>query len=365
LSFILTAVILAGTAICGFMPGFYYNVAMCFIMGLGAGGVLPVVYTLLAETMPARHRGWLSVVIGGVGGLCGYLLASTTAFLLEPLYSWRILWLPNLPTSLFILLMGHWIPESPRYLMQIGFHDMARQAIQQVGLAIGTVDDNLSSASPDRQRARRRRAREVFSGSLRTTTLLLCLYGFAWGLCNWGFLTWLPTILRSAGYNAQFTSGLLAKAALFALPGSLVAAGLYGLWSPKHAAALFALGTGGVLLLIGVGQSVIAGNGGLITAMIVALLITSSSMLGILAPYSTELYPTDLRGAGSGVVAASSKVAGVVGPVLIGTLLTITSGPVLPALVVSVPLGGVGLAIALCGAETRGRTLEELSQQGN
>src|SRR5213596_3688618 len=54
-----------GTSICGAMPGYIWNFVMCFIMGLGVGGMLPITYALLAEAIPARHRGWLMVVIGG------------------------------------------------------------------------------------------------------------------------------------------------------------------------------------------------------------------------------------------------------------------------------------------------------------
>ncbi len=36
-------------------------------------GLLPVVYALLAETMPSKHRGWALVLIGGLGAVGGYL----------------------------------------------------------------------------------------------------------------------------------------------------------------------------------------------------------------------------------------------------------------------------------------------------
>jgi putative MFS transporter len=39
------------------MHGFQWNLVMCFLMGIGAGGMLPIAFTLIAETIPARHRG--------------------------------------------------------------------------------------------------------------------------------------------------------------------------------------------------------------------------------------------------------------------------------------------------------------------
>ena len=35
--------------------------------GASAGGLLPVAFTLMAETVPAAHRGWLLVALGGIG----------------------------------------------------------------------------------------------------------------------------------------------------------------------------------------------------------------------------------------------------------------------------------------------------------
>ncbi|MBV9504026.1 MAG: MFS transporter [Acidobacteriia bacterium] len=39
-SILLAAILFVGTSICGAMPSFYWNVVMCFMMGLAAGGML-------------------------------------------------------------------------------------------------------------------------------------------------------------------------------------------------------------------------------------------------------------------------------------------------------------------------------------
>jgi len=57
-SILLSTILFVSTAICGAMPAFVWNLVMCFLMGISAGGMLPVIYTLLAEVMPPRHRSW-------------------------------------------------------------------------------------------------------------------------------------------------------------------------------------------------------------------------------------------------------------------------------------------------------------------
>jgi len=78
-SILLAALMFISTGICGTMPAFKWNLCMCFIMGLSAGGMLPIVFALLAEMIPAKHRGWICVLIGGLGSAGGYLAASGAA----------------------------------------------------------------------------------------------------------------------------------------------------------------------------------------------------------------------------------------------------------------------------------------------
>ena len=46
------------------------------------------------------------VLVGGLGEVGGYFAASAFSYLLVPTYSWRILWLINLPTGLLLVLLG-------------------------------------------------------------------------------------------------------------------------------------------------------------------------------------------------------------------------------------------------------------------
>ena len=56
-SILLSAVMFVGTSICGAMPPLAWNVGMCFLMGVAAGGMLPVTYALLAEIGSLDARG--------------------------------------------------------------------------------------------------------------------------------------------------------------------------------------------------------------------------------------------------------------------------------------------------------------------
>jgi putative MFS transporter len=363
-SFIFTALLFATTAPCGLMPGYHWHLIACFIMGLAAGGELPLIYTMLAEVMPARHRGWTSVALGGLGGLSGFLVASLLAGWLEPEFSWRVLWLANLPTAIIMLSLLRWVHESPRFLLQMGFVEDARRALQTIGVAVTSGMNAGPRAAEQRWKttaAATVNMSDLLLGSRRQITITLCLFGFAWGLCNWGFITWLPDMLRTAGFGPGLSSELLSKSALYALPGTVIAALCYGFWSSRWTAVLAASATALALLAFWICAPYLAGRMDLVVVLTAALLVASSSMIGVLAPYSVELYPTALRGLGSGVVAGSSKSGGIVGPLLVGVLLTFFPGSGVPALVIAIPVALAGLTIGWRGTETRGRSLEQLA----
>jgi putative MFS transporter len=354
---LLASLMFISTGICGTMPAFKWNLGMCFLMGLSAGGMLPIVFALLAEMIPARHRGWISVLVGGVGSAGGYLAASSAAAWLEPVFGWRILWLLNVPTGMLVILLSRHIPESPRFLLQEGKVDEARRTLAKFGIELAPAPANAPRAAAGRARE----FHELFRAPYLRLTCTVCLFGLAWGLVNWGFLTWLPTILRDDLHlDGRVANRLLARSALFAVPGCALVAWLYGFWSSQKTMVIFALGTAAVL---GAYATLPPGGNpewfGLLTVL---LLIGLSGMIAMLSPYSAELYPTQLRATGTGVTASSSKVGGVVGPSAVACILSAAPGLAVPALCLTVPLLAAAAALWYNGRETSGKRLEDIQR---
>ncbi|MEJ2410608.1 MAG: MFS transporter, partial [Novosphingobium sp.] len=196
---LLAAIMFVGTAICGAMPSYAWNVFMCFMMGLPAGGMLPIAYTLLSEVAPARHRGWLLVMLGGAALAGGYLAASTAAALFEPQYGWRILWLLGMPTGLALVLLNSRIPETPGFLLSQGRTDEFDRVVARYGL----VPSRGTVSSPQPVDAGRNGAEpRVFGKPMLGMSVALNLTAVVWGLVNFGLLLWLPTDLQARGLDA-------------------------------------------------------------------------------------------------------------------------------------------------------------------
>lgn len=354
---LLASLIFVSTGICGCMPAFKWNVVMCFFMGLSAGGMLPIVFALLAEMIPARHRGWVSVLVGGLGTSGGYLAASGAAAWLEPLYTWRILWLLNIPTGLLVILLSRFIPESPRFLLHMGRVEEATRTLTRFGIQLVRAT-NVEPREPAKHSIQ-----QLFRKPYAAMTFAVCIYGVAWGLVQWGFVLMLPTIMQDyLQLNSRIANLLLAKSALIAVPGCLVVSWLYGFWSSKRTLVLFALGTFAVLAgfcTIRSGADFDQFRFSLLTVM---LLVGLSGMISMLPPYGVELYPTRLRATGGGLTAGSTKFGGVIGPSIVGVILTAFPGFIIPALSFAAPLLLAAITLWLNGRETSGRTLEEIHQ---
>jgi putative MFS transporter len=291
-SILLSTILFVATSICGAMPSFWWNVAMCFAMGAAAGGMLPVVYALLAETMPQRSRGWALVLVGGIGAAGGYLAASLGSAALQPHFGWRILWFLNIPTGLLLVGLSGLIPESPRFLIRMGRLDEARALAARFGAAL------VDAATPDEAEPAARVPVGVIAG--------LTLAGLGWSLVNFGILLWLPTELAARSQSIGASSALLARSALLALPASLFAAALYARWSPKRTVigglAVTALALAGLGLI---------DRGAPPVVVIAILIVGSNGLLAVLLPYTAELFATSVRGRATGWVSGATKCGGI------------------------------------------------------
>jgi putative MFS transporter len=343
-SIILSTIMFIATSVCGAMPAFGWNLLMCFLMGASAGGMMPVVYTLLTEIMPPRSRSWVLVLVGGTGLVGGYLAASLLASLFEPVLGWRSLWLQGFPTGIALLLMAKFIPESPKFLAEQGRTDELRRMEDRYGI----VATAPAAENPD--------TAPLAGGQLKVTVALV-LAALAWSFVNFGLLLWLPSDLQDRGYSAELASSIIARSALIALPTVAAAAFLYSRWSSKWtlvgSIVLTAVALGGTLLVDEISSEPVW-----VVAVIALLIIGSNAVIAVLLPYTAENYPLAVRGRATGLVAGSSKVGGVAvqGFALMGAAPAFATA----ALALIVPIAAAGLLTAYAGRETRGRSLRDL-----
>lgn len=361
---LLSALMFVGTAICGAMPSFEWNLGMCFLMGMSAGGLLPIVFTLLAETVPMRHRGWSLVLLGGAGTIGGYALAALMASILEPVYGWRALWFLGLPTGLTLILLNRFIPESPRFLMIRNRREEARRVMRLYGAVIDDHEEEAPAAIPAPVVPGGRAPRPIFTlfhQPYLGITVGMTLCGVAWSMVNWGFLLWLPNNLRHLGMDVETCNTLIKNAVFLAFPVVFIASWLYHAWSSKRTFLLFLVLTVLSLLSFMLLDNATVVSPALMLTLVMMLLASSTGVISVLLPYSAEVYPNHVRGTGTGLIAGSSKFGGIAaqltGPFLSGL------GLATFAAALSVPVLASAAVLVFKGVETRGRSLEDMHRE--
>ena len=280
------ALMFMGTSICGTMPSFGWNLVMCFIMGTSAGGMLPVAFAILAEWLPDRRRRFFLVLVGGFGSVGGYVAAAELAYLLEPGFGWRVLWLAGLPTGLLLIALSRFIPESPDFGRSAQVPNTAAQARALI--------------SP--------------------VAMWLNVCALAWSTINFGFIFWLPVNFRELGLGVALTDGLLVKSALLSFVTTPLVAWVHYRLEPRLTLCGLAVLQSALLLAFAAfGSHPHAFNRAALTAMIAGLLIATNAFICVLLPFATEMFPTRSRASGTGLVAGSSKIGGLV-PLLVAKL---------------------------------------------
>jgi putative MFS transporter len=272
-----------------------------------------------------------------------------------------------LPAALILLLRRNVVPESARFLVAKGRVREAREAAE---LLIGQIDDGArpkqeSAGSEDE--VAKKTSREGAAGGPRMPGLYgrtfgLALFSFAWGLANFGFVTWLPTLLEDLAYPGRSSSGYLSLSALIALPALAITGYLLTKWSTRWTLASYAVG--GALALVALGASA---SDELLTPFLLIILaglvfFFITSIGGAFSVYAAEVFPTAIRARRSGIVAGVGKLGAVVGPYL-GALWLAGEGS---ALGLQLPFAGAlllaAVVLAIAGVETRDLTLEQIDE---
>ncbi|WP_051452153.1 MFS transporter [Actinospica robiniae] len=360
-----SAIVFAGilfmtTSICGAMPGYGWNLMMCLFMGIGAGGMLPIAFALMVETVPARHRGWAVVLVGG-NTAAAYAVTSWLAATLTPTYSWRILWLIGLPTGVLFIALNHWIPESPRFLLATGRREEAERVMARYGAAVRSPEAGQEEEAYA-ESGSHYRFRHVLRGSFAAPTLAISVLAIGLGLVTYGFQQWVPTNLQHLGYTAVKSDYVVRNAALLGLPVTAAVAWLYQVWGSRRtivaSASLTALALAGFVLE---GNRLVHDHA-LLSVLLVIPLAGVGSTTAVVAGYAAELYPTRIRSRGAGLAAGMTKAGGVL------ILAVVVASKTVPSITMTAVIGAVPLLIAaICfvwiGPETARRGLESITRE--
>lgn len=325
------------------------------VTGLGLGGELPVVSTLMSEFSPRAHRGRLVSLLESFWAY-GTIAAGLIAVFVLPAWGWRGAFLVGALPALYIAYIRRALPESPRYLASRGMLNEADAVVRQVERAGGAPLITVARpvAPPPLPKVG---VADLWSRAFARRTAMLWILWFGIVFTYYGIFTYVPSLLVGRGLTVTRSNEFFFLSTFAQIPGYFSAAYLVERWGRKPTLVTYLLGTAVAAWLFG--------NAGTGTDAFVYASLLSFFNLGAWACVYTitpEMYPTAIRGTGAGIAASVGRIGGIVGP-FVTPVLVAAYGQAAVFAVFMVLLVITATNVFLLAEETRGRSLEELGEQ--
>lgn len=347
------------SVVSGIAPNFILLLLFRFLTGLGLGGELPAASTLVSEFSPAKARGRMVVLLESFWAW-GWIVASLIAYLLIPIYGWRIGFFLGGAPALYAAYLRRNIPESPRYLELKGRLQEANEIVSKMEEQAGLeLNGSMVVNPPKEEKGNKVTLLDLWSQAyLRRTFVLWVLWsGINFGY--YGFVLWTPTLLLGKGLSLvrgfQFTLIM----SIAQLPGYYSSAYLIERIGRKAVLVVYLVGTALSAYLFGQAKSVTA-----VLSFGCLLYLFSLGAWGAVYAYTPEVYPTAARGSGVGWAAAVGRIGAIAAPYIVGVVYKAKgtqAGFNYVFIMLTIVFAVVAVVIAVAGIETKGRALDEIN----
>jgi putative MFS transporter len=353
------AVISVCSLACVFSWNYFSFFVFRTVQGLGLGGEVPVAATYINEISTARFRGRIVLLLQSTFAF-GIVVTSVASIWIVPHLEWQWMFLIGALPAVLAVWLRRLMPESPRWLA-------SRGRVEEADLALQVIENEISKKVqlpplPDRLPAlvkERASIASLFQGRYLGRTFLV------WGLMlcastvGYSLLTWMPTIYRTVlhlSVEQTLQYGLVGSTASFLG----VVSGAFLVDSVGRRPA-FMIGFFGSALALGILWRIALQVPVAYVVGLVALgLYFISLLLSGLYLYVPEIYPTRMRAIGTGAGSAWLRAGSIIGPALVGWLLSVGDLSTVFLMFAAVGLTGGALTLGFA-IETRGRALEELA----
>ena len=320
--------------VCALMTSLAYDLPSLLILraltGLGLGGALSNVIAMVSEYAPARLRATLVSLMYAAFPLGGVLGGPMSAAVIA-VYGWQgVFLIGGVAPLILAAVLAAALPESPRFMLMHGPGDPRRSA----GATLPLAQTAQSSF------------RQLFAGEYRRVTVLLSFAAFLTQLVIVFVITWMPTLLTSAGLPLSRSILVSATFSLGGIVGSLLLARLID--RQQSFRSLIATFVASSVAIGSIGFSTFNAGWLMATVGVAGLLIVGAQVN--LSAYTAIVYPTRIRSTGIGWVVGIGRIGAIAGA-LAGTAL-VAAGLDLGQqyLIAGIPALLAALAVALTRA---------------
>lgn len=339
---IICCIVLASLAVA--LNGFAHNTQTFFICrlftGVGLGGAVPNLVTIIKEMSPNTHRNRLITLMLSFYGI-GAILSGISGLFFIPRFGWQItFWVAGL--FIFVIPFIYKIfPESISYLIHKN-----RQA---------DVVKTLEKFNPQHQHqpemqyvvdltppSQKIPVMGLFTEGKGLGTLLIWC-GFAMVmLMVYGLNTWLPKLMNVGGYSLGSSISFLVTLNIGAILGTLI----FGIIADKIGTKK-ALIFGYLLSVLSISCLGFHPPAILLTLLLIIAGGATVGTMAVIHALAADFYPTNMRSTGVSFSAAMGRFGAISGPLFGGFLLAINLPFAQNFIVFSIPgiIGAISIAL--------------------
>jgi MFS transporter, AAHS family, benzoate transport protein len=279
------------TLLCAVAPNPWIFGLLRFLAGLGLGGVLPVAIALVNEYAEIGRGGSATTTLM-TGYHVGAVVTALLGIVVIPELGWRAMFVIGaLPALALVPLIHRYLPESASFLRE--------------------------RASGEQRTQQRNPVSVLFRGGYLRATVAFWVTSFMGLLLVYGLNTWLPEIMRAAGYELGAALALLLVLNVGAILGLLVAGQVANRVGTRRSTIAWFTAAALFLALLSVR---LPGIGVYVSVLLAGVFVFSAQVL--VYAYVSQLYPAAARGTAIGAASGVGRLGAISGPVIGGALLT-------------------------------------------
>lgn len=351
------------TGLCALSTGFATLFILRIMVGLGLGGLVPVVSTYLTEYIPFKFRGrflsWFNAFFQ-----LGNAFAYTVGLLIVVPFGWKWGFLIGVIPAIIVMMVQRYLPESLRFLLQKGRIEEAVRVVEKIEqqvlkrVTISYDEAVRNEKEGNLQVTKKVPISELFKGQVAKSTVMVSTLWFCLNFSTYALIMWLPVLLvKELKYGLALGFTFLIIAAVIGCLGQLTAGFASDILGRRLTITYS-------LLLYGCFAYLLFWSGNNTTwgyACLIIMWIFLGSSWGSVYAYSPENFPTSVRGSGVGFAGSIGRLGGILGPTAVGFIYSFAGIQWVLHVNMILLIIAVIFVLAL-GRETKSKMLEDIVQ---
>jgi MFS transporter, AAHS family, benzoate transport protein len=302
------------TFLCGFAQNPTVFAFYRFMAGLGIGGVMPNVISLMAEYSPKKIRSTLVTTMFS-GYAIGGIMSALLGIFLIPKMGWQAIFYVGIIPILVLPFILRYLPESLNFLVKNGKTDTANAILAKVEPTYTPQNDQVLEISTTV--AGTTSVSDLFAKNRLLSTVMFWVAFFCSLLTVYGLNSWLTKLIMTKPEykdNLGLSLTFLLVLNIGGIAGAIGGGRLGDKYDlRKTVIGLFLMGTMAIGLL-GYSSSFV---------MYVLMFLAGAATIGnqiVLNTLVAQYYPALLRSTGIGWASGVGRIGAIIGPILGGVL---------------------------------------------